>query len=205
MSLGHNMLSCSVMSDSATPVTAAHQALLSMGFPRQEVFYPWDFPGKNTWVGCHFLLQGIFPAQGLNSRLLHYKWILYPLSHLWSHKVLHEANLFTSESSVKFHFHFIWNKKIKRALTIACTEISISNLYLLSFNCGLWLHTKRFFFFFCCAKQFVRSNLGPQQWKCWKCCLYHWTTREFPHISIIIHLYSQLNMTYCPIYYFFLD
>ena len=25
---------------------------------------PWDFPGKNTGVGCHFLLQGIFPTQG---------------------------------------------------------------------------------------------------------------------------------------------
>ena len=24
---------------------------------------PWDFPGKNTEVGCHFLLQGIFPTQ----------------------------------------------------------------------------------------------------------------------------------------------
>ena len=30
------VLSCSVMSDSATPWTVAHQALLSMGFPRQE-------------------------------------------------------------------------------------------------------------------------------------------------------------------------
>ena len=28
------------------------------------------FPGKNTGVGCHFLLQGIFPTQGLNLRLL---------------------------------------------------------------------------------------------------------------------------------------
>ena len=27
---------------------------------------PWDFPGKNTGVGCHFLLQGIFPTQGSN-------------------------------------------------------------------------------------------------------------------------------------------
>ena len=25
---------------------------------------PWDFPGKNIWVGCHFPLQGIFPIQG---------------------------------------------------------------------------------------------------------------------------------------------
>ena len=24
---------------------------------------PWDFPGKNNGVGCHFLLQGIFPTQ----------------------------------------------------------------------------------------------------------------------------------------------
>ena len=31
---------------------------------------PWDSPGKNTGVGCHALLQGIFPAQGLNPRLL---------------------------------------------------------------------------------------------------------------------------------------
>ena len=31
---------------------------------------PWDSPGKNTGVGCHFLLQGIFPAWGSNRRLL---------------------------------------------------------------------------------------------------------------------------------------
>ena len=30
---------------------------------------PWNSPGKNTGVGCHFLLQGIFPTQGLNSRI----------------------------------------------------------------------------------------------------------------------------------------
>ena len=27
---------------------------------------PWSFPGKNTTVGCHVLLQDIFPTQGLN-------------------------------------------------------------------------------------------------------------------------------------------
>ena len=32
---------------------------------------PWDSPGKNTGVGCHFLLQGIFLTQGLN---LHWLW-----------------------------------------------------------------------------------------------------------------------------------
>ena len=32
-----------------------------------RVLCPWDFPGKNTGVGCHFLLQGISPTQGSNS------------------------------------------------------------------------------------------------------------------------------------------
>ena len=32
---------------------------------------PWDSPGKNTRVGCHALLQGILPTQGLNSQLQH--------------------------------------------------------------------------------------------------------------------------------------
>ena len=36
---------------------------------------------KNTGVGCHALLQGIFPTQELNLGLLHCRWILYCLSH----------------------------------------------------------------------------------------------------------------------------
>ena len=32
---------------------------------------PWDSPGKKTGVGCHFLLQGIFPTQGSNSCFPH--------------------------------------------------------------------------------------------------------------------------------------
>jgi len=38
---------------------------------------PWNFPGKNTGVGCHFLLQGVFLTQGLNPRLLSGRQILY--------------------------------------------------------------------------------------------------------------------------------
>ena len=36
-----------------------------------------DFPGKNTGVGCHFLLQGIFLTQGWNPYLLHCRQIYY--------------------------------------------------------------------------------------------------------------------------------
>ena len=42
---------------------------------------PWDFPGKSTGVGCHFLLQGIFPTQGSYPNLLHFRQTLYCLSH----------------------------------------------------------------------------------------------------------------------------
>ena len=40
-----------------------------------------DSPGKNTGVGCHDLLQVIFPTQRLNPGLLHCRWILYHLSY----------------------------------------------------------------------------------------------------------------------------
>ena len=43
-----------------------------------------DFPGKNTGVGCHAPLQGIFPTQGRKPGLPHFRWILYSLSHLGS-------------------------------------------------------------------------------------------------------------------------
>ena len=42
---------------------------------------PWDFPGKNTGVGCHFLLQGIFLTQGSNPGLPHCRQMLYRLSY----------------------------------------------------------------------------------------------------------------------------
>ena len=40
-----------------------------------------DSPGKNTGVGCHALLQGIFPNQGSNLGLLYWGQILYHVSH----------------------------------------------------------------------------------------------------------------------------
>ena len=45
---------------------------------------PWDFPGGNTGVSCHFLLQGIFPTLGSNLSLLHRQAGSLPPSHLGS-------------------------------------------------------------------------------------------------------------------------
>ena len=68
-------VSCSVVSDSLRPHELQPTRLLC----------PWDFPGKNTRVGCHFLLQRIFPTQGLNLLLLillHWQVGSLPLCHL---------------------------------------------------------------------------------------------------------------------------
>ena len=59
-------------------------------------FHPWNFLGKSTGVGCHYLLQGIFPTRGFNPGLPHCR--LYHLSHegipsdantqlFWYHKI----------------------------------------------------------------------------------------------------------------------
>ena len=51
------------------------------GLYPNRLLCPWISPSKNTRVGCHFLLQGIFLTQGLNPGLLHYRQILYHLSY----------------------------------------------------------------------------------------------------------------------------
>ena len=47
-----------------------------------------DSPGKNTGVGCHALLQGIFPTQGSNPGVPHCRCIIYHLSHQKSPRIL---------------------------------------------------------------------------------------------------------------------
>ena len=53
-----------------------------------RLFCPWDSPGKNTGVRCHFLLQGIFPTQRSNTGLPHCRQILHRLSHQRGHGIL---------------------------------------------------------------------------------------------------------------------
>ena len=57
-------------------------------------------PGEDTGVGCHALLQGIFPTQGSNPDLSHFRWILYHLKHQGSPRILEwVAYPFSRESS----------------------------------------------------------------------------------------------------------
>ena len=43
-----------------------YNSLWSHGLQPTRFLCPWDFPGKNPGVGCHFFLQEIFPTQRLN-------------------------------------------------------------------------------------------------------------------------------------------
>ena len=97
-----------------TPRTVAYQVLLSRGFP-----------GKNTGVGCHFLLQ-IFLTQGLNPGLPHCRQTLYHLSHQGSPSIYQQAIKMSSFENIKEtgryvsyktnYFYFFLNREGRAAL-----------------------------------------------------------------------------------------
>ena len=69
---------------------------------------PWDFPGKNTGVGCHFLLRGILLTQELNCILLHWQTGSLPLSHQGSQHKQHKQHKHRSSS------RFSWREQSSR-------------------------------------------------------------------------------------------
>jgi len=74
------------------------KSCLALGTPQAlptRLLCPWEFPGKKTGVGCHFLLQGIFMTQGLNPHLLqlmHWQVNSLPLCHLYWEKKKKKSN-----------------------------------------------------------------------------------------------------------------
>ena len=73
--------------------------------PRDTMLlHPWDFLGKSTGVGCHFLLQEIFLTQGSNPGLLHCRQMLYRLSHQGSWQ---QSLLWFQQSGVKARPHHL--------------------------------------------------------------------------------------------------
>ena len=66
--------------------SAVSNSLTPHGLQPTRPLHPWNFPGKNTRVGYHSLLKGIFPTKGSNTGLLHCRQILYHLGHQGSPK-----------------------------------------------------------------------------------------------------------------------
>ena len=87
------------------------QLFATLWITARQFFSPWDSPGKNTGVGCHALLQGTFPTQGLNPGLPHCRQILYQLSYQGSLNQLYMSIyplFFILFSNVMSLFFTIW-------------------------------------------------------------------------------------------------
>ena len=91
MKKGMLLCCCQVMSDSLEPHELYPARLLSS----------WDFPGKNTGMGCHFLLQGIFLTQGLNPCILDSKTDSVLLSHQGSPTNCYKIYLFVKWNNLE--------------------------------------------------------------------------------------------------------
>ena len=73
-------------------------SVLPHGLWPSGLFCPWDFPGKNTGVGCRFLLQWFFPTQEMDPSL-------WPLLHLQADSLPPESLLKPCMSCSNYHFH----------------------------------------------------------------------------------------------------
>ena len=81
---------CAMLSRSVVP-----NSLRPHGLQPARLFCPWDSPGRNTGVGCHALLQGIFLTQGLNPGVLHCRrfYIIWAIREAQSYKITHYINV----------------------------------------------------------------------------------------------------------------
>ena len=85
------------------------------GLQPARVPCPWDFPGKNAGVDCHFLLQGIFLTQETNPGLPHCGQKLYRLSHQgspWKKKKKRFIEQVLGENTAGFIQRFIHSANI---------------------------------------------------------------------------------------------
>ena len=124
----YESVSGSVVSDSLWPY----------GLQPTRLLCPWDSPGKNTGVGSHFLLQGIFWTYGSNLGLLQCRQNLPCLSHQGRPKKL-EAAFFGSWPLPPSSKHIISIS----AFTIASTfSLTFDYFGLIWINPGLFSHFK---------------------------------------------------------------
>ena len=95
------------------------------GLQLTRLLCPWNFPGKNTGMGCHAFLKGIFPTQGLNACLLH-------LLHWWAGPLVPlEIPTFSPKEYLLFFDDSLLFIKIKKYFVISGSLIVQFCLFLL--------------------------------------------------------------------------
>ena len=80
MAIGKMCCVASTSESESVSYSVGSDPLQFHGLQPTRLLCPWNSPGKNTGVGSHSLLQGIFLTQGLNVGLPHCRQILYHLS-----------------------------------------------------------------------------------------------------------------------------
>ena len=75
---------CALKGWGASMLSCVQLFVTPMDAKSTRLFCPWNSPGKNTGVGCHFLLQGIFPTQESNLHLFYQQAYSLILGHLGS-------------------------------------------------------------------------------------------------------------------------
>ena len=112
---------------------------------------PWNSPGKNIGVGSHSLLQEIFPTQGSNLGLLHYRQILYHLSHQGSWHlpliISHVSPAITLSEYKIFYIPSYLNMNLSKERSMYIDSLSSSPI-LLEFSTFLISTPGTFFLFF---------------------------------------------------------
>ena len=78
----------------------------------------WEFPGKNTRVDCHFLLQGFFSTQGSNTCLLHWHVDSLPQGHLESPA----TRVMQIKTTVRYYFTLTRMSIIKTPIAASACE-----------------------------------------------------------------------------------
>ena len=110
--------------------------------PPNRLLHPWDFPGNNTGVACHFLPQGVFLTQGVNMYLLHWQADSLPLSYLGSRNwaLSWELRADSSDGCLAVSFCSLWSRNSIRS-TSHCVASNpfkphflLSSLYSLGLN-----------------------------------------------------------------------
>ena len=123
------------------------------GLEPTNLLCPWNSLGKNTGVGSHSLLLGIFPTQGSNPGLLHCRLILYRLSHQGS---LNCCEWSCSVMSNSLQSHGLWPARLLHPWNFPGKDTGMGCHFLLWVNCCIHLPTK-----FCILKP------HPQHLRMW--------------------------------------
>ena len=123
-----SMCACSAVADSVRP----------RGLWPARLLHPWDSPGKNTGVGFHSPLQGIFPTQGLNMCLLcplHWQGGSLPLMPHGKPSTYYEYT-FNSLKTTHIYFHPVPAGQVLVGSSLRSYKVQIRC------DLGLWSHLK---------------------------------------------------------------